>query len=308
RPFHKFFNLGEKRLPQDEPWDQPHLILDKLDGSMIHPALVDGEMAFMTRMGITDHGRTALTLASGGVRAVALEMLEAGFTAIFEYTGPENRIVVLYDKPELTLLAIREIRTGFYLSMEEITRIAAKHDVPVVQSFGQVEDVASFMRDTRALEGLEGYVIAFEDGHRIKIKADLYALQHKALSDLSQEKNLLGLIAKDSLDDVMPLLAEDIAAEVRGYNDQIMASLKRLEVEITGFVEENRHLERRDFAAKAKAELDRTLQSVAFRALDGTPPRRGLMEILERASASENKVDAIRPLFGMAWSPSHAMK
>lgn len=307
RPFHKFFNLGEKRLPQDEPWERPHLILDKLDGSMIHPAMVNGEMAFMTRMGVTDHGRRALRLASDGVRALAREMLDAGYTAIFEYTGPENRIVVLYDRPELTLLAIRETRTGLYLPMEEITRIAARHDVPVVRSFGQVEDVADFMRDTRALEGLEGFVIAFDDGHRIKIKADLYALQHKALSDLSQEKNLLGLIARDGLDDVMPLLAEDVAAEVQAYHDQVMASVARLDGQIAAFVAENRHLDRRDFAAKAKAEVDRPLQSVAFRALDGTPPRRGLIEILDRASGSESKVDAIRPLFDMTWSPPHAM-
>jgi len=25
RPFHKFFNLGEKRPPQEEPWDEPHV-------------------------------------------------------------------------------------------------------------------------------------------------------------------------------------------------------------------------------------------------------------------------------------------
>ena len=107
RPLHKFFNLGEKRPPQEEPWEQAHLVLDKLDGSMIPPALVKGDMVFMTRMGVTDHGRTALSLASDGLRALARDMLEAGFTAIFEYTGPENRIVVPYDVPELTLLAVR---------------------------------------------------------------------------------------------------------------------------------------------------------------------------------------------------------
>jgi len=307
RPFHKFFNLGERRLPQDEPWDQAHLVLDKLDGSMIHPAIVHGEMVFMTRMGVTDHGRTALALASDGVRALARDMLEAGFTAIFEYTGPENRIVVTYDVPQLTLLSVRDIRTGRYLPMDELTRIAAGHDVPVVQSFGSVEDVEAFQRDARALEGLEGYVVAFDDGHRVKIKADLYALQHKALADIAQEKNLLGLIAKDALDDVMPLLADDIAVEVRAYSDQVLASVARLDAEISAFVEAHRDLERRDFAAKTKAEVDRDLQSVAFRALDGTPPRRGLIEILEKASGSETKVDAIRPLFHMAWSPPHAM-
>ena len=68
-----------------------------------------------------------------------------------------------------------------------------------------MDDVAKFVTDARALEGLEGYVIAFADGHRVKIKADLYALRHQALADIAQEKNLLGLIARDALDAVVPL-------------------------------------------------------------------------------------------------------
>ncbi len=303
RPFHKFFNVGEKRAPQDEPWDQPHLVLDKLDGSMIHPAVVKGELTFMTRMGATDHGKAALALASDGARALAIDMLEAGFTAIFEYTGPENRIVVPYDKAELTLLAIRETRTGRYLPMDEIARIAARHDVPVVKTVGTVEDVTSFMRDARALEGVEGYVIAFESGHRLKIKADLYALQHKAVSDMAHEKNLLALVVQDKLDDILPLLAPAIAAEAQAYSDSVLSGVARLEGNIKAFVEAHRNLERRDFTARTKAELDGPLQSVAFRALDGTPPRRGLIEILERASNSESKVDAVRPFFGMSWTP-----
>ncbi|WP_299988122.1 hypothetical protein [uncultured Ruegeria sp.] len=53
RPFHKFLSLGEKRPVQEEPWDVSHAVLDKLDGSMIHPAIAGDEMVFMTRMGIS---------------------------------------------------------------------------------------------------------------------------------------------------------------------------------------------------------------------------------------------------------------
>ncbi|MEO0917052.1 MAG: RNA ligase [Pseudomonadota bacterium] len=303
RPFHKFFNLGEKRPPQDEPWAQAHAVLDKLDGSMIHPAIVKGEMVFMTRMGVTEHGRTALRVATDGVRALARAMLDAGFTAIFEYTGPENRIIVSYGTTRLTLLAIRETLTGRYLSLAEITKIAAKYEVPVVASLGTVSDVASFVRDARALEGVEGYVIAFEDGHRVKIKADLYALQHKAVSDIAEEKNLLALTVQGKLDDILPLLSNDVADKVRSYSDAVMTSVVRLEGEINGFVDAHQELERRDFAAKTQSEIARPLQSVAFRALDGTPPRQALLELLDRATGSETKVDAIRPIFGMTWEP-----
>ena len=67
RPFHKFFNLGEKERVEDIDWSAPHQLFDKLDGSMIHPAMLNGEMVFMTRMGATDQAR--LAQASWPVRA-----------------------------------------------------------------------------------------------------------------------------------------------------------------------------------------------------------------------------------------------
>ena len=73
----------------------------------------------------------------------------------------------------------------------ELEAVATRHGVPIVAQFDSVEDVHRFWTDARALEGVEGYVIAFEDGHRLKIKADAYVLRHKALAGLAHEKNLL---------------------------------------------------------------------------------------------------------------------
>jgi len=79
--------------------------------------------------------------------------------------------------------------------------------------------------------------------------------------------------------------------------------VNRWEAEIGDFVTQNADLPRKDFALKTKDAVPARLQSVAFRALDGTPARVGLMEILERASGSDTKVEAIRTLFGMTWKP-----
>ena len=303
RPFHKFFNLGEKRPPQEEPWATAHVVLDKLDGSMIHPAMVDEDMVFMTRMGMSPQSKQAWGAAPPEVLSLCADMLSAGYTPIFEFTSPENRIVVAYDTPALTLLAVRQTRSGLYMPHAEVEALGRRHGVPVAANFGDVEDVAQFWSDARALEGVEGYVIAFDDGHRLKIKADAYVLRHKALAGLAFEKNLLAWVSKDALDDVLPLLAPDAAETVRAYQTEVMDAVTRWETEIGEFVENHSHLHRKEFAMKTKACIPARLQSVAFRALDGTPPRKGLMEILERASGSDTKVDAIRPLFEMSWSP-----
>lgn len=303
RPFHKFFNLGEKRPPEAEPWDQAHVVLDKLDGAMVHPAMVGGEMVFMTRMGRSAQARAAEAVASPGVLALCRDMLGAGFTPIFEFTGPDNRVVVAYGVPALTLLAIRHTRTGVYMAMHEIATVAARHDVYVVASLGSVEDPMRYWAQARALQGVEGHVIAFADGHRVKAKADAYVLRHKALAGLAHEKNVLAWIVEGALDDVLPMLSPENARIVQAYSDTLMARVAGLTAEVEGFVALNAGLARGEYAAKVKAGLPGLLHPVAFRALDGQPVRDGLMEVLSRACATDARVEAVRPLFGMVWAP-----
>ena len=56
RPFHKFFNVGEREETQPHNIDMsnPHSIEVKLDGSMLHPMLVGERIRWMTKMGITE--------------------------------------------------------------------------------------------------------------------------------------------------------------------------------------------------------------------------------------------------------------
>ncbi|MCH9806902.1 MAG: hypothetical protein K0U74_04150 [Alphaproteobacteria bacterium] len=207
RPFHKFFNVGEREDPNHIDWSQDHLVMDKLDGTMVHPAILNGELVFMTRMGVTDHAKAAQALASDQVLQLCREQIEQGRTPLFEYTGPENRIVLDYQEPKLTLLAAREIVSGRYVAHDELSDIAKRGKVRLVENFGRVDDIKSFMADGRALQDVEGYVIAFSDGHRLKLKADAYVLRHRALSHVHLEKNVLAWVATQAVDDVTPLLS-----------------------------------------------------------------------------------------------------
>jgi len=46
RPYHKFFNVNEREETQENQINlgHPHVIVEKLDGSMIAPFIVDGQM------------------------------------------------------------------------------------------------------------------------------------------------------------------------------------------------------------------------------------------------------------------------
>ena len=54
RRFQKFFNYGEREDVMTLDLSQPHVILDKLDGSMITPFKINGKIIWGSKMGETD--------------------------------------------------------------------------------------------------------------------------------------------------------------------------------------------------------------------------------------------------------------
>jgi RNA ligase len=301
RPFHKFFNIGERQRPEEIDWSQPHVVLDKLDGSMVHSCLLGGELTFMTRMGATAQARLAESHMDESVLRLSREMIASGMTAMFEFTSPDNRVVIAYDKPAITLLAIREIESGRYLTHAELVAVADQYEVPLVRVVAAAGSMKEFVNQARELEDIEGYVIAFDDGHRLKLKTGYYALRHKALSGIAFEKNILAWVAEGAIDDVVPLLAPDIAARVLAYQSKIGDGLNRNFRTVSDFVESHSGLERREFALAVKTKLDKRLQPVAFSMLDGKDGREILKNLLLWASHSDGRVETIRDMYNMSW-------
>ena len=118
RPFHKFFNIGEREETQTNTVDlgQAHTIMEKLDGSMIHPTMVNGYIRWMTKMGITEVAMQAEEFIAKNTRYkdFAIWCINEGLTPIFEWTSPFNQIVLPHEKENLTLLAVRNYITGEY--------------------------------------------------------------------------------------------------------------------------------------------------------------------------------------------------
>ena len=301
RPFHKFFNLGERERVEDVDWSAQHCVLAKLDGSMVHPARLGGELLMMTRGGVTEQARAALGHATADVIALCEVMLNDGITPVFEFTSSDNRIVIAYERAELTLLAARETVSGRYLTHAELTDRASVHGVPVVEGFGSVEDAKAFAVRVRGEEDIEGYVVAFEDGHRLKLKTEAYALRHRALDGLSHEKNLLAWLAKGALDDVLPLLAPTPRERVEVYVETVERSVRQRTDTVQAFVAEHAEADRKAFAMAAQS-LDKPLRSAAFAVLDGRDARGAILKHVEWASHSETRVDGVRDLYGLpAW-------
>jgi RNA ligase len=122
RLFHKFFNISEREETQPHLIDlsRLHTIMDKRDGSMLHPMVMpDGKIRWMTKMGLSDVAIQAEKFIQHHPKYenFAMWCINNDMTPIFEYTSPNNRIVIQYEKEELILLAVRNNFTGEYLNV-----------------------------------------------------------------------------------------------------------------------------------------------------------------------------------------------
>jgi RNA ligase len=117
RPFHKFFNINEREETQAHCVDisQPHVIMEKMDGSMIRPIFVDGHLRLATKMGVTEVAMQAeawLAAQDPILKQWMAIMMIQDITPIFEWVSPFNQIVLAYETADLVLLALRHNITG----------------------------------------------------------------------------------------------------------------------------------------------------------------------------------------------------
>lgn len=221
RPLHKFFNANERDETQANKIDlsKPHVIMEKMDGSMIRPLYVKSAIRLGTKMGVTEVAENAEEyLATREDRGEILNWLSMcvknGYTPIFEFVSPDNQIVINYDKPDLVLLAIRHNETGNYL-VEQNSTPKGLTRVPV---YGSVEgNLADYIARARERQGREGDIIRFADGHMLKIKNDWYVRIHKTIDRVRFDRHIVELILKEELDDAVALLPAVDAARVRAF-------------------------------------------------------------------------------------------
>lgn len=81
-------------------------------------------------------------------------------------------------------------------------------DIPVVSSIDPFDDFNEFIEHTKKLKNAEGYVISFEDGHKIKLKADEYVQIHNAKEKIQYDRNIIKMVLNNTIDDVYSHLDE----------------------------------------------------------------------------------------------------
>jgi RNA ligase len=315
RRLHKFFNIGERDETQFGAIDftQPHVILEKLDGSMITPLFMpDGSIRWGSKMGITTVSMQAEEFVA---RHPQYEQFarwcedKCGYTPIFEWCSRQQRIVVDYPEDRLVLIAARRKDSGVYASLQWLQEYGDMFDIEVVKTYdGSAVSMQHLMDETRDAEGIEGYIIRFDDGHMVKCKGEWYLRIHKTKDNLLHEKNIIALLVEEKMDDAKAFMLDDDRKRVEDFETDfwmgIAQTIKSYDQYFDTVVAHE--LDRKRFALEwlptIKAQ-DAFAGNIVFGKFDGKDTRTMVLDIIKRSVGSQTKIDEARHLWGsFRWS------
>lgn len=214
RAMHKFFNIGQREDVEAHNlrWQDVDRIMEKRDGSMITPVLVNGLVKCKTKKSFTTKEATladqVIAATEGGTLWIQAA-LRCGYTPTFEITTPKYPIVVLYKTDELTLLHVRENVSGRYLTEAEIKSLQppfpmVENQMQKFTALGVPANIVSWdllKKYAEETEGVEGLVIQFKSGDMVKCKTKWYCDLHHAVT-FTRWRDIARAVVADKSDDL----------------------------------------------------------------------------------------------------------
>jgi RNA ligase len=275
RPYHKFFNLGEREecLPVNLDFSTGHYIMDKLDGSMIVPFIAGGKLIWGTKMGATEVSAPVQEYCekNQNLTDYARFSLSIGYTPIFEWCSPKNQIVIKHSEDRLVLTAIRHTIRGDYLPIQ-LDIAAFQYGIEVCRYYsGGVQDLQKFISDVRNETDREGYVIRWNDGHMVKVKCDWYVNIHKIKEEINSERSVLNLYFGNKFDDAMALLSQEEKDRIGAFNKVVYERMEKFAADtFRQYMEAKRvlKLDRKQFALQLAPRLPDLQRALIFKVYD----------------------------------------
>jgi RNA ligase len=304
-PYHKFFNVGEKEETQLNKINlyEPHVVLEKLDGSMIRPIPTPEGFSLATKAGITDISQQAEVFIADKPHYAKFirSMFDGGMSPIFEWCSRKNRIVIDYPEDQLILTGIRNTILGNYLPYWNILELVKHYSIPVVKAVDglAVQNIDLFVKQVREWDDGEGVVLRFDAGHMVKVKSSDYVLRHKSKEAINQEKNVVQTILDDAVDDLIPLLTPEDAQRVQVFQNAFWMALEDVATDIHDLYKSiDKGQSQKEFATMAVASLLPQYQPFMYRLRRGDNVKKLMMEQIQKSLSSQTKLDQNRWLFG----------
>lgn len=279
-PFPKFFNHSEHG--HGNPWapdlpDEPFKVYDKVDGSL---AIVfwHGGWRVATRGSFSsDQARWAqswLDRLDDFGRPVTWRLMP-GVTYLAEIIYPENRIVVNHgNRKDLVLLGAYdrhgvEIPPGAvmveWMSIGSVVRSWPQMPLDVLVEFaGRSADVNGTVRTGT---DMEGYVLRYRSGLRVKIKLAEYTRMHAILTGMNERTVWEVLSNGGSLDDLLTNVPDEFMRWVQDVAERLrQAHAEKVLAANLAYAAVVNKATRKEFAEEV---IPTGLSSMLFRLYDG---------------------------------------
>lgn len=288
RAMKKFFNAYENPFTMFSPdttCDDIAIVMPKLDGSIISTFRDnDGEIRCKSHTSLSsDHAinSTRLLNENRNLYDYVDEAERLGYTVNLEYTSPEYRIVLPYQVEQLFVLNVRHrlsgellcgaaLRSKFPCLAQYSTNMTGNNicsSFPVRSTFKESVD------EVRKMVDIEGFVCILNNGTMCKMKTDWYCSLHLTKDSILIPSHLYETVLNDASDDLKQLFSTDEYAMqlILKMEQRVFSCYNALQDEVESFVQQYKHLERKEFAMKVqeclKNELNR--QGLAFALYNG---------------------------------------
>lgn len=224
-PFPKFFNAAEGHAALID-WSKAR-VMEKLDGSLMVMWHYQGEWHVSTSGHpsaggqVSDFPFTFEKLFWDTFDDLEYEFpSDTSLTYMFELTSKFNRIVCVHDRPNLTLLAVRETATGKELDPSgfpygQVRSFPMTSYAEILDSYKHIDPIHQ-----------EGYVV-FDGTNRIKCKAPGYVALHHLVTSCST-KSFLQLIRSGEQTEFLAYYPEytDQFTPIKASYDTLVAELE----------------------------------------------------------------------------------
>lgn len=223
RPFIKFHNIDEPGAPESAlpallELRGPIEATEKLDGSLI--VLWFDRHAEVWRC--STRGSFTSTQARDATTWIAAHLdtsaLFPQWTYLFEWIAPHNRVVIRYDQPELRLIGAIMI-DGHDCGARQLRVIAKRMGLVSVRET-EVTSLVDFIAQTKSLVGVEGWVLRWPDGFRVKVKTEEYLRLHRIISFFGPER-VREMLLTGGLGEYIAALPDEFQDEARAIAEDI---------------------------------------------------------------------------------------
>lgn len=235
--FDKFFNYSEENGKidlQSFNWDN-YSFQEKKDGSLMRLWYYKGKWN-ISSSGTIDAFKAEIQIPSCPYNSFGdmfkqifdsynedLNNLNKTFTYSFEMTSPNNKIVVDYEKDELTLIGIRDnIKNRELIPLDSNPFKNIK--TPNIYQFSSIDEALSSINEIHNFEGL---VLCDNNFTRVKIKTTEYLSLAKVMDLTSSDRGILKLILEDKLDD-LPELPNIVKERIQRIKDYIRSEVEAI--------------------------------------------------------------------------------